>query len=368
MDIGIDDLDFADGQGGTQEESIEQQNFGADTNFEKPWLGENTQETDQNGTYTEINNAPDEKDDVITNLLRAKGIEDPNQIKFEDEDGNIQARPWNQLTKEEQFNILNDTTPTATDDLDDDEISLINQLRLSRMSPDEFVQRTMQEGAQQFAQTIPNEPSYAVDDLSDDELFVYDLKARANDITDEEVATALQQAKDNPTLYQKQVDGMRLEYKQLEEDQNAQQQAVQEQEQLEQQQAFQQNILQSIVNMDSIGSLDVSLDDDDKEEIADFILGRDQAGNSYLGKALNDPDTLTRMAWFALRGADALDNIQEYFSKQITEVRKQAYAKGVEDARNGTPHVVIQPTNKQQQQQPITAFAENKYKSVDDLD
>jgi len=27
--------------------------------------------------------------------------------------------------------------------------------------------------------------------------------------------------------------------------------------------------------MDSIGSLDVSLDDDDKEEIADFILGRD---------------------------------------------------------------------------------------------
>ena len=120
--------------------------------------------------------------------------------------------------------------------------------------------------------------------------------------------------------------------------------------------------------MDSIGSLDVSLDDDDKEEIADFILGRDQAGNSYLGKALNDPDTLTRMAWFALRGADALDNIQEYFSKQITEVRKQAYAKGVEDARNGTPHVVIQPTNKQQQQQPITAFAENKYKSVDDLD
>ena len=112
----------------------------------------------------------------------------------------------------------------------------------------------------------------------------------------------------------------------------------------------------------------VGITNDDNEEIADFILGRDQAGNSYLGKALNDPDTLTRMAWFALRGADALDNIQEYFSKQITEVRKQAYAKGVEDARNGTPHVVIQPNNKQQQQQLITAFAENKYKSVDDLD
>jgi hypothetical protein len=34
-------------------------------------------------------------------LLREKNIGDPTKIKFEDEEGNIQERDWNSLTREE---------------------------------------------------------------------------------------------------------------------------------------------------------------------------------------------------------------------------------------------------------------------------
>jgi hypothetical protein len=67
------------------------------------------------------------------------------------------------------------------------------------------------------------------------------------------------------------------------------------------------------------------MEDDDKDELADFILGVDQAGISNLNKALNDPETLTKMAWFALKGQDTIDNIVDYFTNEITKVRNYSY-------------------------------------------
>jgi hypothetical protein len=54
------------------------------------------------------------------------------------------------------------------------------------------------------------------------------------------------------------------------------------------------------------------MDNDDKEELYDFITGFDEAGNSILGKAMNDPAILVKMAWFALHGEDMLDDISDY--------------------------------------------------------
>ena len=45
---------------------------------------------------------------------------------------------------------------------------------------------------------------------------MYDMQARMPDMTDEELMEALETAKQNETLYQKQVNGIRNEYKQLE--------------------------------------------------------------------------------------------------------------------------------------------------------
>jgi hypothetical protein len=42
---------------------------------------------------------------------------------------------------------------------------------------------------------------------------------------------------------------------------------------------------------------------------------------SYFGKALNDPKTLVEMAWWTLKGRDALNSISEYFMNEIKNVK-----------------------------------------------
>jgi hypothetical protein len=43
------------------------------------------------------------------------------------------------------------------------------------------------------------------------------------------------------------------------------------------------------------------------------MLSRDQSGNNYLFEALQDPETLTKAAWFILNGEEALNEISDYF-------------------------------------------------------
>jgi len=222
----------------------------------------------------------------------------------------------------------------------------------------------MQEGAAQVQQNV--EPTYSIDAISDDELYAYDLRTRVPDITDEELLAEVERAKtSNPELYAKQVQGIRAEYKALEDEDNAQKQAIEQENYQAQQQVFTNNILNAIDELDSIGTMDVDLDDEDKQELANFILGSDQAGNNYLQLALNDPATLTKMAWFALHGDGALDEIQDYFNQQITSVRQQAYKQGVEDERRGKAQVVIQKPKKAENK---PMYNNNVYKSIDDLD
>ena len=49
---------------------------------------------------------PVEDEDLTSEVLRLKGIADPDKIKFEDETGAIIERSWDNLTRAEQLNIL----------------------------------------------------------------------------------------------------------------------------------------------------------------------------------------------------------------------------------------------------------------------
>jgi hypothetical protein len=45
------------------------------------------------------------------------------------------------------------------------------------------------------------------------------------------------------------------------------------------------------------------------------MLSRDQAGKNYLFEALQDPETLTKAAWFILNGEEAFNTISDYFAQ-----------------------------------------------------
>jgi hypothetical protein len=148
-------------------------------------------------------------------VLRLKGIQNPEKIKFEDESGAIIERSWNTLSKEEQINILAGQNEEKTD-LSDDEINLLNSIRTSGMSVDDYLQNLIPE-------TPQNRQTYKIDELSDEDVYALDLleKVGSENISDEEIEQAIESAKQNPTLFKKTVEGLRNEYIRLQQDEEA---------------------------------------------------------------------------------------------------------------------------------------------------
>lgn len=327
MAIGIDDLDFGD-------DMIQVQGS----------QGAEPKSSTVVSSEPSVNNS-----DIIIELLKDRGIEDATKIKFEDETGNIQERAWQDLSVEEQKEILNqDPFKDPETELDDAETNFINQLRLSGLSPDEYIENLKRLGAQEYAQQASsNSETYEIDDLSDDELFILDLQYRSGDITEEEAAEALKAAKANEDLFKKQITGTREYYRNLERDMKSQQELQQQEENNRLVTEYANQIKGSIQNINSIGNLSISLDDDDKEQLAQFILGRDQAGINWFGKALEDPDTVVRMAWFALNGEDAFNDIENYIAQQIKTTAQNSYNKGYEDGQKNKVNVVVTPQTTQ---------------------
>lgn len=336
MAIGIDELDDDDIFEGSQEENP----------VDEP-SGYQQQESN------------DDDDSFMSDFLRSKGIDDPSRIKFEDENNNIIERNWNDLTREEQINILN--TPLQpqhedNNDLSDEEVTLLTQIRQSGLTPSQYLQQI--QGDQ-----IVQEPTYKIDDLSDDEVYILDLESRVGELSDDDAAQALSVAKQNEDLFNKQVEGIRKEYKDREDYNTQQEQAQLEQQQQEAYYQYQDAVINAINNFNSIGNLDLNFEDSDKEELAEFMLSPDEAGNNYLYRALQDPETLVKAAWFILNGDEAFDSITDYFTNQIKLVSENQYRKGYEEGKKGTspsrPTVVIQ-NNKQNQRR--------QFNTIDDLD
>lgn len=315
-----------------------------------------------NNDYQENNNNGNQQDDdsFMLDFLRSKGIDDPSRIKFEDENNNIIERNWNDLTREEQINILNTPLTQQVEDvssqLSDEEIEFINQLRSNNLSPQQYIQSLQQE-------QVVQEPVYKVDDLSDDEIYLLDLESRVGELSDEEASQALTNAKQNEEFYKKQVEGIRKEYKEREDFKEEQDQLALQQEQQEAFNEYQRTVVTAIDNFNSIGNLDLDFDDSDKEELAEFMLSQDETGANYLYKALQDPQTLVKAAWFILNGDEAFNSISDYFTNQIKLVSRNQYNKGFEDAKNGSakkPSVVI--NNNRNVKSP-----NQQYNSIEDL-
>lgn len=328
-----------------------------------------TQDIDQQEDIQETTETDVELDDrgILQEFLNSRGIEDISKIKYEGEDGEEEEVDWDSLDSKEKLSILNSlSNEEYENDLDDSEIQLINSIRSSRMSPTEYINYAVQTGADQYARSMQQGMDiYEIDQFSDDDLFVTDFITRMgrDNVTDEEISEALEKAKSNEELFNKQIKAIRTEYKNLE-DQNRQYNAyLAQQERQEQYNQFASTIRDQVLNFDEFGGFDLNMDQDDKEELYEFITGFDEAGNSILGKAIEDPAILTRMSWFALHGEQMLDDIQDYVRQQIAKARKDSYTKGVEDARAGR----VKDTNKKV----VTAYkpkSNTSHMSIDDLD
>lgn len=274
------------------------------------------------------------EDDLTSEMLRLRGISDPDKIKFEDENGAVIERSWNTLTREEQLNILSGDEPEETK-LDDDEIDLLNAIRSSGMNVNEYLNSLQQHAP------VPTS-TYKIDELSDDDLYVLDIleKVGSDNITDEELTEALAAAKSNEKLFQKTVEGLRSQYTQLEKDKEMKE----ANERVEQQKAAYNNFASSIMNeirgLNSFAGQDLELSNEDVNELAMFMLDIDDRGLSPFGKAMQDPALFTRAAFWLLNE----DKIIEELTKQMQETYTRGYDNAKKDMQNKSKLVISQPT------------------------
>ena len=272
----------------------------------------------------------EDNDDLTSDILKLRGISDPNKIKFEDETGAIVERPWDSLSREEQINILLEQNQDNSNSLDDSEIALINMIRESGLTPENYI-RSLQPQVEQIKR-------YNVDDLSDDEVYALDLLHKVGtDISDEEINQALESAKQNEDLYKKTIEGLRKEYIRLQEQEEAQmanERAAQEQEAYNR---FSNNIMKAIGEMDSFAGQSLQLSNNDVEDLSSFILDIDDQGLSSFGKALNDPKLFTKAAFWILNE----DKIVEELSKQIQENYRRGYEQAKIDLQGGSKSKLV---------------------------
>lgn len=327
MEIGNnDDIDFIDELDDEQQPDGQKQ----DPNPDNPQGSENQEPEGPDNTGT---SDPEEgEDDFLTSLLKSRGIEDKSKIKFATEEGDVEEVDWDSLSNEDKLNILSSSENTPENSLDESEIQLINAIRNSGMSPSEYLQFIGNGEVERYIQNS-QEPQYEIDEYSDDELFLMDFMSRMGEVTEDEATEALERAKANEGLFKKQIEAIRNEYKQAE--QENQMQAQLEQEQIAQQQydQFSDQIVDEINNLTEIQGFELNMENDDMQELYDFITGYDAAGNNYLAKALSDPHILVKTAWLALNGDQMINDITSYFQKEIASVRKESYKKGVTDTQ-----------------------------------
>lgn len=280
----------------------------------------NEEEIKEEKKEPEFNFNNNSEPNIIEEVLKYKNI-DINSIKFENEEGVLEEYKWDDLSLDEQKNIILSNELDNDYGLDDNEVTFINNFRESKLSYEDYIDNIKKQAVEQYLQENNPYQVYTVDEYSDDELYLLDLKSRTPDLTDEELVLALENEKTNETLYNKKVSALRNEYKELEVEKIKAEEELEEQENLRAIEEFESTIKSNVSKLDSIGNLQLS--DEEKNNIYNFITGTNAAGERLISNALNDPEQLVKMAWFNLYGEQGFDVIKDYFTKELANSRKE---------------------------------------------
>lgn len=264
-----------------------------------------------------FNNLPQTEttDDIVIDLLKSRGIEDPSKIIVIDENEQEIEVDFNTLSREEQLQIINgsdDTTQTVTQS-EIDKVLTENNLTL-----DEFLELYKQQILEENNISVPQQ-SYSVDNYTDQELFLLDLKNKYEDLTDEELQIELDKELTNETLFKKKIDKIRNDYKVSEDAYKEQQQLEFEQENQRKYDEFSDTMLN--IAMDTPELYDIELEDEEKNATLAFLLDLDDSGFTEFSKTLNDPKKLYEVAWFLKYGKDAFDAIKSHYESEITRLK-----------------------------------------------
>ena len=239
--------------------------------------------------------------DVWHQYLKDMGIADSKAIQFENEDGEIETVDFDSLDKETQLTMLKELTNPG---LSNHEIDVINYMRKTNASFNDIVDYYANQKLQQFFNENPDQAPqkvYKIDEYTNDELYLVDLKNKYPTLTDEELLSELDSAKLNEELFNKKTEAIRQQYKEIEEQQLIEQEFAEQQRY----EALQQNITNAVINFKEV-SIDsdpdsedwrgIEIEDGDRQQILSYLLDQDQEGKSQLVRDIEDPNSLIELA------------------------------------------------------------------------
>lgn len=265
-------------------------------------------------------------DDPLYAFMQARGVADPGKIQISNEDGTTEEVDFGSLSRDEQMEILNELSDPG---LSDDEINTINFLRKNKLDFRSAMDNYAKSYLDQYLKANPDQvpqKTYDIDDYSDDDLYIVDLKRRFPNFTDDEILAKLDNAKENEELYRKETEILRNSYKE-QEDKAEQDRVLAEQQAAED---LRNNLINAAKAFNEVqldytdaNSDSLVIEDSDKQKMVSYILDKDANGKSQLVKDLENPDALIELAWLRTQGAEVLSNITQYWKGILSNERAE---------------------------------------------
>lgn len=262
-------------------------------------------------------------DDSFTDKFLARiGISDKNAIPWKDSSGAMFTRSWDSLTENEQLDILSSANTDPETDLDDSEIRLINQIRESGLDADSF----MKAYAQQIQDNYANQNKhFDIDDWTDDEVYAIDLMNKLGEnVTEEELTQAIQRAKENEAFYTKEVAAIRENFRQKQQEAEYRQNEQVQQEQEAKFQALANSIVNEIKQFNTVAGRAIELDYQDQNNLANYLLARDNQGNTKYSIDMQSPQAMVQNAFWALYGPQFLQEAEAESARAFKRGYEQA--------------------------------------------
>ena len=267
----------------------------------------------QEPNSVEPNDAPAEepKEDFMSKFLSEFGIQN-GKITYENDDDTTEEVNFNELDDDEKINILKEIT---SPNLSKDEIDVINYLRSNNATMQDVIEYYSNKAVKEYIdKNGPVQRTYTIDEYSDDELYLADLKSKFEGMSEEEMQSDLENAKGDAELFKKKVDLIRKRYIAQEEEQEKEQQRLEEERYQQFQNSIQDQINNFAVSVDYTddSAYKLQIEDHEKDAIWDYILRVDDTGTSQFVKDLSKTDKIVEMAWYTLFGKDAMADIGQY--------------------------------------------------------
>jgi hypothetical protein len=308
--------------GSSEPTSTEQLNDQSTVDDTPGWEDYNAYSDKEDDDTLNENDGSSTDSDVLTSFLRTYGVEN-GKITYENDNGETEEVNFNELDSAEQLNILKELT---TPNLAQHEIDTINFLRQHNVTFQDAVEYYSRRAIENYIQTNgPVQKDYSIDDYTDEELYFADLKAKYPNMTDEEIQSDLDSAKENEELFKKKADSIRNQYK-TNEDERARYYQQQQQQQVK---AYDDAIKYALTNFNEI-TLDYKdshadsliIDNKMKNDVYRYVMQVDESGISQFARDLQNPETLVRIAWLARHADDAISDITNYWKNELKTSRR----------------------------------------------